>query len=73
MNTTTYKATLIQTMKNHDDYDIEGLSTIHRAKPIHNMAVGEYFNVYYGESSKNGAKWLGDLESSLRQFALTIK
>jgi hypothetical protein len=47
------------------DYDVIGHPTLRRACVPLNIRRGENFNVYHGESSKSGTKWLGNLETSL--------
>lgn len=33
-----------------------------------NIAKGEQFNLYYGQSSKGGAVWIGDLKRSVKSY-----
>ena len=47
------------------DYEVKGHPVINRAKVPDTIMQGDSFNIYYGESSKGGVKWLGDIESSL--------
>ena len=47
------------------DYDVIGHPTLRRACVPLNIRRGQNFNIYHGESSKSGAKWLGNLEKSL--------
>ncbi len=47
------------------DYDVIGHPTLRRACVPLNIRRGENFNIYHGESSKSGTKWLGTLEKSL--------
>ena len=50
------------------DYDVTGISDIHRAVVPYGIKKGQYFNVYRGESTKNGCKWMGNLQYSLLNF-----
>lgn len=47
------------------DYDVIDHPVLRRACVPAGIQKGDHFNVYHGESSKSGAKWLGDLERSL--------
>jgi hypothetical protein len=47
------------------DVDIEGCSDIHRAKVPNGIEKGDIFNIYRGESTKEGCEWVGNLEESL--------
>ncbi|MFL1449133.1 hypothetical protein ACI77O_12130 [Pseudomonas tritici] len=47
------------------DYDVVGHPVLRRAKVPLDVLKDECFNVYFGESSKTGVKWLGSLEKSL--------
>ncbi|WP_132834089.1 hypothetical protein [Pseudomonas sp. 460] len=47
------------------DYDVIGHPTLRRACVPLNIRRGQNFNIYHGESSKSGAKWLGNLDKSL--------
>lgn len=51
------------------DYDVIGHPTLRRACVPLNIRRGENFNVYHGESSKSGTKWLGNLEKSLAAWS----
>lgn len=46
-------------------YEVSGLSDIRGAKVYYGIKKGEIFNVYRGESTKEGCKWMGDLKYSL--------
>jgi hypothetical protein len=48
-----------------DDYDVVGHTTLRRVCVPQGIRKGDIFNVYFGISSKGGAKWLGSLEVSL--------
>ncbi|MEI8659378.1 hypothetical protein [Vibrio sp. Hal054] len=50
------------------DVDLEGLGSIRRVVLPMNIKRGDMFNVYYGESSKGGAFWEGDLITTLTTF-----
>lgn len=50
------------------DYDVKGHPTLRRVCVPVGLCKGDHFNVYFGESSKSGAKWLGTLEKSLRAW-----
>lgn len=47
------------------DYDISGIKNINRAKVPYRIKVGEIFNIYRGVSTKEGCKWMGNLQYSL--------
>ena len=51
------------------DYDVIGHPTLRRACVPLGIRRGENFNVYHGESSKSGTKWLGNLEMSLAAWS----
>lgn len=51
--------------KYYKEYDIAGFADIYRAKVPHNIAKGDIFNIYLGQSTKEGCVWEGDLKSSL--------
>ena len=67
MNIIEYKdKEFLQTLgKHYKEYYIENCSNIHRAKVCHGIKKGDIFNIYRGESRKEGCVWEGDLESSL--------
>jgi len=48
----------------YNDYDVFG-NTVYRAKVVFDIEVGDIFNVYIGESSKEGVVWQGDIITSL--------
>lgn len=50
------------------DIDIEMSGVRARVVFSPNIKQGEIFNVYYGESSKGGAVWAGDLIKSLQVY-----
>ena len=54
------------------DYDIAGYikgnEVVDRAVVPYKIKKGDIFNVYYGESSKAGCEWMGDLKSSLEAW-----
>ncbi len=57
---------LIVTGKNgYRDYEIYGFFTVKRACVSPTIKIGDIFNVYYGESTKIGVEWRGDLKTSL--------
>lgn len=51
--------------KTYKEFYIEGCSNIRRAKVPHNIEMGDTFNIYRGESTKEGCTWKGNLEQSL--------
>lgn len=53
------------------DYDVVGHPALRRACVPLDIRKGELFNVYHGESSKSGAKWLGNLKLSLEAWLST--
>lgn len=50
----------------YKEFDIKGCSNIHTAKVPNDIKEGDIFNIYRGESTKEGCTWKGDLESSLK-------
>ncbi|MGK6342882.1 hypothetical protein ACMGDK_11620 [Chryseobacterium sp. DT-3] len=53
--------------KYYTEYDLVGFSDIYRAKVSINIEVGDIFNIYRGESTKEGCEWVGNLEKSLTE------
>jgi hypothetical protein len=51
-----------------NDYDVVNHPVLRRACVPAGIRKGDHFNVYHGECSKSGAKWLGDLKSSLSSW-----
>lgn len=51
--------------KHYVEFSITGAGDIYRAKLPRNMEIGDIFNIYRGESTKEGCEWLGDLETSI--------
>lgn len=51
-----------------DDFDVTGHACIRRACVPNGIKPGDHFNVYFGESSKGGCRWDGELISSLQSF-----
>ena len=51
--------------KYYSEYKLEGFKDIRRAKVSCNIKIGDIFNIYRGESTKEGCEWRGDLETSL--------
>lgn len=60
------KLTLVNDFHGYSDYNVTGAGTITRMTAGENIKKGDMFNIFYGENSKAGSKWLGDAESSLR-------
>ncbi len=52
-----------------DDYDVINHPSLRRICVPHTVKRGERVNVYYGESSKEGAVWKGSPEETLIAFA----
>lgn len=52
----------------YDDLDIKGYDIIHRACVPHDITIGDIFNIYLGESTKNGCIYLGTLDQSLSRY-----
>lgn len=50
------------------DVTVQGIGTIRRAVFSQDIEATDPFNTYYGDSSKGGAWWRGDLTLSLRSF-----
>jgi hypothetical protein len=59
--------------RGYNDYDILNHPLIHRAKVVPGLKKGEVFNVYYGESSKMGVAWKGELLLSLIESGICEK
>lgn len=67
---------LVSATNGFHDFDVTGAGSIRRVTVRDDVKRGDVFNVYYGESSKGGAKWLGskgvkgylvgDLEKSIK-------
>lgn len=53
------------------DYDVNDHPVLRRACVPVDIKKGQRFNVYYGESSKAGAVWTGNLEKSLQEWLKT--
>lgn len=51
--------------KRFRDYDVTGYGNIYRAAVPYGIKPGQYFNIYRGESTKNGCLWMGSLDFSL--------
>lgn len=62
-------ATLVSSEHGFDDYDVEGIPTVHRVTVGHGIRKGDLFNVYCEESRKIGAVWHGTLQKSLEHLA----
>lgn len=52
-------------------FDVTGCNGIYLAKVPNSLKVGDIFNVYAFESTKFGCEWLGNLEDSLINLALS--
>jgi hypothetical protein len=50
------------------DVDIQGVGSVRRVVLSMDIAKGDMFNVYYGESAKGGGTWNTDLKTSLTEF-----
>lgn len=50
------------------DVDIQGVGSVRRVVLSMDIAKGDMFNVYYGESAKGGGTWNTDLKTSLKEF-----
>lgn len=61
--------TKLVSRKSFRDYDVAGIIDIRRAAVPYGIKVGQLFNIYRGESTKNGCKWMGSLQYSLLNFA----
>lgn len=68
--------TLISTNHGFHDFDIAGFGDLRRATVSPAIKKGETFNLFFGESSKVGATWIGkdglntaDLERSIKNAA----
>lgn len=56
----------------YGDYDVEGHPQgINRIKVVPGIKRGEMFNVYSGQSTKHGLKWLGSFEASLHNSCIS--
>lgn len=71
--------TLISTNHGFHDFDIAGFASVRRATVSPAIKKGDQFNLFFGESSKVGARWIGsnglntrDLESSIKKAAKQI-
>ncbi|MDU8351054.1 hypothetical protein RYA05_03990 [Pseudomonas syringae pv. actinidiae] len=53
------------------DYDVKDHPVLRRACVPVDIKKGQRFNVYFGESSKAGAVWAGNLEKSLAEWLET--
>ncbi|MBR8189053.1 hypothetical protein KDW82_08275 [Burkholderia vietnamiensis] len=62
------KATLVSSEHGFDDYDVEGIPTVHRVTIGHGIRKGDHFNVYCHEGRKIGGVWQGTLEKSLERL-----
>lgn len=51
----------------YNDLDIKGYGDIYRAKIPYDIQIGDIFNIYLGESTKNGCEWLGSIDKSLNK------
>lgn len=49
----------------YKEFEIQNHSDIRRAKVPHNIKKGDIFNIYRGESTKEGCAWEGCLKNSL--------
>jgi hypothetical protein len=55
----------------YTDYDVLGHPQgIYRIKILPDLKIGDIFNAYSGESTKNGVVWLGSIEKSLHDTCL---
>lgn len=73
---------LVSSKRGYHDFDVTDAGSIHRVCVSNNIKHGDIFNIYYGESSKEGGVWLGrkgiagyligDLEKSLRKAPVFI-
>ncbi len=61
--------TLASNEHGFDDYDVIGHSSLRRICVPHTVKRSDRVNVYYGESSKEGALWKGSPEETLIAFA----
>jgi hypothetical protein len=66
------KATLVSSEHGFDDYDVEGIPTVHRVAIGHGIRKGNIFNVYCDEGRKIGSEWQGTLEKSLEHLAARL-
>ncbi|WP_155629650.1 hypothetical protein [Burkholderia territorii] len=66
------KATLVSSEHGFDDYDVEGIPTVHRVTIGHGIRKGDDFNVYCDEGRKIGGIWQGTLDQSLRHVAARL-
>ncbi|KKI36160.1 hypothetical protein VI03_25695 [Burkholderia vietnamiensis] len=66
------KATLVSSEHGFDDYDVEGIPTVHRVTVGHGIRKGDHFNVYCDEGRKIGGVWQGTLEQSLRHVTARL-
>lgn len=71
--------TLVSTDHGFHDFDIAGFGNLRRATVSPAIKKGDQFNLFFGESSKVGALWVGnnglntrDLESSIKKAAKHI-
>jgi hypothetical protein len=64
-STTPIQLQHVTSVHGYHDYDVIAHPILRRACVPLNIRKGQFFNVYHGESSKTGVKWLGGLEKSL--------
>ena len=60
---------LVSKKNGFDDFDVIGHSSLRRICVPHTIKRSDRVNVYYGESSKEGANWKGSPEETLIAFA----
>ncbi len=64
--------TKLVSRKLYKGYEVEGYGDIHLAKVPYGIREGDMFNIYRGESTKNGCVWKGNLQHSLLFFLYTL-
>lgn len=68
----TRSAKLVSSEHGFDDYNVEGIPTVHRVTIGHGIRKGDNFNVYCDAGRKIGSVWQGTLEKSLAHLAAQL-